>query len=370
MATNINEFLKGVNSDIDVLRIDNQTPRDMQNMRVIDVDGKGLVLTNIGGNEEKFNLNNGFLPIGSVEYNGVIYIASFCPVNGRGELGCYPAPEALIDQDCSLSGWDNTDKRYAPLFNFTSNINPRYNTALPQYFSTELFNFGEVGVDKISQVDMIAREDYDGSVNLYLCGAKNPIRLFNSGFNQDGECTKFERRYWNGSFPNEVNLLNESEKHLEIEFLGTGNSGRLRGGSYIFYFRYANENYDTTSFFAETNSVIIMPGEWYVEGWRRKGIEGTVETQKSANFRINNVDPTYSYLEIGFQHNNDDAFEYGILTERIALDPAFTSYDITISGNEEYYNVDVSDIIRTKPTWDGARSHEQLEKQIFCCRCF
>jgi len=370
MATNINEFLKGVNSDIDVLRIDNQTPRDMQNMRVIDVDGKGLVLTNIAGNEEKFDLNNGFIPIGSVEYNGIIYIASFCPPNGRGEIGCYPAPEALIQKDCSLSGWDNTDKQYAPLFNFTSNLNPRDPLSVPQVFSTELFNFGEVGVDKISQVDMIAREDYDGSVNLYLCGEKNPIRVFNSGFDQNGECTKLERRYWNGSFPNEVNLLNESEKHLEIEFLGTGEAGRLRGGSYIFFFRYVNENYDTTSFFAETNSVIIMPGKWEIEGWRRMGIEGIVETTKSVNLRIKNVDPTYSYLEIGFQHNNDDTFEYGILTERIALDPALSTYDVSITGNEEYYNVDVSDIIRTKPTWNGARSHEQLENRYFAADVF
>jgi len=370
MATNINEFLKGVNSDVDVLRIDNQTPRDMQNMRVVDVDGKGLVLTNIAGNEEKFDLNNGFIPIGSVEYNGIIYIASFCPPNGRGEIGCYPAPEALIQKDCSLSGWDNTNKQYAPLFNFTSNLNPRDPLSVPQVFSTELFNFGEVGVDKISQVDMIAREDFDGSVNLYLCGEKNPIRVFNSGFDQNGECTKLERRYWNGSFPNEVNLLNESEKHLEIEFLGTGEAGRLRGGSYIFFFRYANENYDTTSFFAETNSVAIMPGKWEVEGWRRQGIEGTVETTKSVNLRIKNVDPTYSYLEIGFQHNNDDAFEYGILTERIALDPALSTYDISITGNEEYYNVDVSDIIRTKPTWNGARSHEQLENRYFAADVF
>jgi len=370
MPKNINQFIKGVNSDVDVLVLDKQTPRDIQNMRILDADGKGLVLTNIAGNEERFSLSTGYVPIGSVEYNGIIYIASFCPPNGRGELGCYPAPEALIDRDCSLSGWDSTDKRYSRLTNFTSNVNPRATGAVSQYFSTELFNFADTGTDKIPQVEIIAREDYDGSVNLYICGERNPIRVFNTGFDQNGECTKPERRYWNGSFPNEVNLLNESEKHLNIEFLGTGDSGRLRGGGWIFYFRYVNENYDATSFFAETNNVIIMPGKHSVEGWRRKGIEGTVETTKSANFRIKNVDPTYSYLEIGFQHNNDDSNEYGIISERIALNPGQTTYDISITGNEQYYNVDVSEIIKTKPTWDGAMSHEQLENRYFAANLF
>jgi len=141
--TNINEFTKGVNSDFDVLRLDNQTSRDIQNMRMLDVNGKGLVLTNIGGNEERFSLTDGFIPIGSVEYNGVIYIASFSQPTGLGEIGCYPAPEPLVNEDCSLTGFDASNKKYAPLFNFTGINNPRLAgvTGLP--FVTELFNFGD-----------------------------------------------------------------------------------------------------------------------------------------------------------------------------------------------------------------------------------
>jgi len=365
MPVNVNEFIKGSDSDTDVLKIENTVAREIQNMRLIDKDGKGLVLTNIGGNEHTFNLSYGFVPIGWVEYNGVAYIASFNESSGEGELGCYPAPRSYVSQDCTLTGFDSNNKQYAPFFNFSGNNNPRVTGTLSQSFTTSLLNF------KLeNQVEIIAREVFDGSVNIYLAGAENPIRVYNSGFDQDGNCIKLNRRYWNDSFPNEVNLLNESPKHLDINFLGVGTAGKLRAGGYIFFFRYANENYDRTSFFTESNNVVILEGEYASEGYRRSGTEGPTPTNKSANFRISKVDPTYSYIEIGYQYNNNGALEYGVLSERWEIDPNQTTYDISITGYENIALVDASELLRKKPNWDGAHTHEQLENRYFAANLF
>src|SRR5688500_3889182 len=115
MPENVNEFFRGDNRDVDVLKIPNDTARRMQNVRLLDVDGKGLVVTNIGGNEEKFRISPGFIPLGKCEYNGIGYIASVNPQNGQGELGCYPAPLNLVNGDCSVSGFSSALKEYAPL---------------------------------------------------------------------------------------------------------------------------------------------------------------------------------------------------------------------------------------------------------------
>lgn len=361
---NINEFFEGVDSDTDVLRIKNSACTDMQNMRIIDVEGKGLTATNIGGTEERFRLTGGFVPIGSVEYNGVSYIASHNEYAGLGELGCYPAPRSLVNEDCSLTGWDSTNKEYAPLFNFTNGNNPRLPGTASAPFRTSLFNFS---LDR--QIEMIVREDFDGSVNLYLAQEGNPIRVFNSGFNQQGDCTQENRRYWDKSFPNEVNLLNESENHLNIEFVRTEEGGRLRSGGWIFFFRYANENYDRTSFFAESNNVVISPGDYNQLGVRKIGDIGN-ETNTSVLFEVSEIDPAYSFIEIGYIYNNDGSLEYGIFDERYNIDPLTTSQFIRITGFEVFTEVDISEIVGVKPVYDGAFTHEQLENRYFAANLF
>lgn len=364
MPKNINEFFKGDNRDIDVLKITNDTARRIQNMRVLDVDGKGLVLTNIGGNEIKFNITNGFIPLGGCEYNGVAYIASVNMQTGQGELGCYPAPNSLVNQDCNLTGWGPV-KQYAPFFNFTGPNLPRNDTSLSQPFRTNLFNF-----DCFYQVDMFAREDYDGSVSLYIASGNNPIRVFNTGFDQEGNCVSIARRYWDNSFPNAVNLLHESNNHADVQFLGLGPAGSNRSGNWMYFFRYSTENFDKTSFFTETNAIQITNGTYAAEGIRHHGAVGGVKTDKSVNLRISNLDPTYSYLEVGYIYNFGDDQEFGIIDKLYPIDSTLTTLDIEITGFEGFFEVGVEEILRTKPNYDGAWTHTQLENRYFAGNLF
>jgi hypothetical protein len=365
MPINNNEFYKGDNRDLDVLKMPNDTARRIRNMRILDVDGKGLVLTNIGGTEEVFNLTRGFIPVGKCEYNGVGYIASVNPQTGEGELGVYPAPRALVEQDCNFSGWDQANKEYAPLFNFTGGNPARDPNSISQAFRTQLFEF-----DCEKQIDMFAREDYDGSVGLYLAQLDNPIRVYNSGFDQDGNCTSIGRRYSNTSFPNAVNLLHESECHMDVEFLGLGAAGIHRAGNWFYFFRYATENFDKTSFNAETNAIQITTGTYNVEGISHHGFTGGEETDKSVNLRLSNLDPTYSYIEIGYMYSFSGDQEFGIIDKLYKLEPNQTTIDIEITGYETSFVTSLADIIKTKPQYDGALTHTQLENRYFAGNLF
>lgn len=364
MPVTVNEFYKGDNRDIDVLKMPRDTARRIENMRVLDVDGKGLVLTNIGGNDFRFRLTNGFIPLGSCEYNGVAYIASFNIQTGEGELGCYPAPNSVVNQDCSLIGWGPT-KQYAPLFNFTGSNPPRNSSSLPQSFRTALFGF-----ECTYQIDMFARQDYDGSVSLYLASGNNPIRVFNTGFDQEGRCVSIARRYWNNSFPNAVNLLNESNNHADVDFLGLGLAGSLRAGNWIFFVRYSTENFDKTSFFTETNAIQITEGTYNAEGIRHHGVAAGTNTDKSVNLRITNLDPTYSYVEIGYIYNFGNDQEFGIIDKLYPIDSTLTILDIEITGFEGYFEVGVEEILKIKPSYDGAWTHNQMENRYFAGNLF
>jgi hypothetical protein len=363
MPVQNNEFFKGDNRDLDVLRMPNDTARRLQNMRIIDVDGKGLVCTNIGGNEFRFSLTHGFIPIGRCEYNGIGYIASVNPDTGEGEIGCYPAPTALADQNPSAVGFGA--KVYAPLFNFTGGNISRDPNSIAQAFRTPLFNF-----DCHNQIDMFAREDYDGSVNLYLAEKGNPLRVINSGFDKSGALTSIGRRYWNGSFPNAISLINESENHIDVQFTGLGKAGSLRGGNWIFFVRYATENFDKTSFFTETNAIMITSGEYANEGIRHHGVKGGEVTDKSVNLSFSDIDPTYSYLEIGYMYSFNESQEFGIIDKLYALDPNSSTINIEITGYEGRFETGFEEVIRSKVRFDGATTHTQLENRYFAADLF
>jgi len=364
MPTSINEFHKGDNRDLDLLIIPKDTSRRIQNMRYIEVDGKTAVLTNVGGSEAKFSLEDGFVPVGVCEYNGVAYIASTNPSTGQSEIGCYPAPLALVNQDCSFSGW-GTAKQYSPLFNFTGPNTPRDENSLSQYFRTDLLGF-----DCENQVEIFAREDYDGSVSLYMAQKGLPVRVYNTGFDQDGNCTSFKRRYWDNSFPNAVNLLHESDIHADVSFQGLGQAGKTRAGNWIFFARYSTENFDKTSFFTETNAIQITQGTYLSEGIRHHGDEGGKETNKSIKLRYSNIDTTYSYLEIGYMYYFSDTVEYGIIDKLYSIDPNLSTLDIEITGYEGTFETGLDEIIKTKPQYDGALTHTQLENRYFAGNLF
>jgi len=365
MPTNINEFFKGDNRDIDLLKLPNDTARRIQNMRVLDVDGKGLVMTNIGGTEYKFSLRRSFIPVGNCEYNGVGYIASVNPETGEGEIGCYPAPRALVEEDCTLSGWDINNKQYAPLFNFTG-INPaRDENSVSQAFRTTLFDF-----DCETQIDIFSREEYDGSVNLYFAQKGIPLRVYNNGFDEKGECTSVGRRYSNTSFPNAVNIMNEAEIHMNFSFQGLGSAGILRAGNWFFFARYATENFDRTSFNTETNAIQITTGQYSTEGIGHHGFIGGSETDKSVKLRIDDIDPTYTYLELGYMYVFNDEQEFGIIDKLYAIDPNQVTMDIEITGQEASFITGFEEIIKVKPKYDGATTHTQLENRYFAGNLF
>ena len=41
---------------------------------------------------ENVKLPAGYVPVGTTEYGGIVYVASFNPVTGKGQIGSYPSP--------------------------------------------------------------------------------------------------------------------------------------------------------------------------------------------------------------------------------------------------------------------------------------
>ena len=109
----------GIISDIDVSKVKpNQLVFPTVGIRVFNKDGKGLIATLLPGNEELFDLSEGFMMMGGVEYEGIGFIFSLNVETGEGEVGTYPSP------NLSSEGFKNV---YTPLQNFKPFTNPTLN---------------------------------------------------------------------------------------------------------------------------------------------------------------------------------------------------------------------------------------------------
>lgn len=108
--TATNQFGDGLVTDFHPLTAKNTTLVDALNATLVTTKGNEMILQNDAGNirikiEKENNeieyaqLSDGFIPVGIKEYNGIIYIASYNNTTGEGELGSYPSPEYIKNEE-------------------------------------------------------------------------------------------------------------------------------------------------------------------------------------------------------------------------------------------------------------------------------
>lgn len=101
-----NQFDKGMSLDTNPIAMDNHTLSGALNATMITMNGNELVLQNDMGNArvETAYLPDGFVPVGMKEHGGVVYVASYNPINGQSQIGSFPSPERnLSNQDTGAS---------------------------------------------------------------------------------------------------------------------------------------------------------------------------------------------------------------------------------------------------------------------------
>ena len=69
-----NKFTDGINMDLDVYVQKNTAGKFLQNCRIFSFDGTTYITTSIGGNEKKFSLPLGYVPVCAKDYNNILYI--------------------------------------------------------------------------------------------------------------------------------------------------------------------------------------------------------------------------------------------------------------------------------------------------------
>lgn len=136
-----NTFNKGLQLDVHPINTPNDVMTSCLNGTIITFNGNEFMLqTDMGnGRVETAYLPAGYIPVGMVEFGGIIYVTSYNPLNNRGQIGSFPSPERNISTDELVKNvvmLSNSD------FNFSSN-----NGAKTFYVQKDLYK------DKLSPGD-------------------------------------------------------------------------------------------------------------------------------------------------------------------------------------------------------------------------
>lgn len=95
-----NKFTKGLVMDFSPENTKNEVLTNALNATLLTFNGNELSLQNDMGNArvESAFLPEGYIPVGTCEYGGIVYIVSYNPLEDKSQIGCFPSPERNISR--------------------------------------------------------------------------------------------------------------------------------------------------------------------------------------------------------------------------------------------------------------------------------
>lgn len=96
-----NTWNKGLVMDFSPENTSDEALTHALNATLLTYNGNELSLQNDQGNArvETAYLPEGYIPVGTCEYGGIIYIVSYNPIEDKSQIGCFPSPERNISND-------------------------------------------------------------------------------------------------------------------------------------------------------------------------------------------------------------------------------------------------------------------------------
>lgn len=326
----INTFTEVLNTDLSDFIIKNTMVRLGMNIRIVDLESSTYAISNLKGTETAFTLTTGYVPIAVKQFDNVLYILSIKPADSTCELGTFGSPD--------YTGGVGSQELYRPLNNLDNGP-----------FRTTVFGYGLTSFVKIE-----LQPEYDGSINIIMFEKNNPPRLVNSKIRRSniGALEVAPNRPGNASsndytavtVAEESKLIITSSKILKLSLDSIATGGRLKYGSYIYYFAYMTEDFNTTEIIGQSSLCAVFTG---VDMNTLRGGNSSQETDKRVAIALSNIDQTFKYIKVFFLYSSgvegleQQMFEFTTPTE--ITDTIMTFYH---TGFEEVSEVS-QDVVNT-----------------------
>lgn len=174
-----NTFGEGLMMDMNPLTTPNSVMTNCLNGTLITFNGNEYILQNDMGNGrvETAFLPEGFVPLGTTELGGIIYIVSYNPNTNRCQIGSFPSPERNITSDevenSPVVSLENKDFGYedsvtgAKVYYLKKNLNSKL-TFNP---GDKFIVYGDTissNKEKIQEIDYSGKQLTDETIRLYI----------------------------------------------------------------------------------------------------------------------------------------------------------------------------------------------------------
>lgn len=336
-----NTFTGGMKSGIDFSLFPQDSYSYMLNGCIISKDEHGFMVTNIKGQTAIHTFDENEVPIGSVSFNGILYIIThYIGTNNYIKFYSYKKTNGL-------TGWDD-GMGIIPL-------KIGGDLSIPQ---------STLGFTREKLLDVFAKESYDGSVDIYICDGLHKNVIINTGLDRDGMFTL--RSYSNLTTPSlfqmqkSVNLIPNVTSSIQ-------NGGNMKPGTYYVYIRYEDDSLNPTPFIKEVGPFFIHSG--HSNNNSASGIlnEDNNRVNKSILLNINNIDSSYNKISIAVVYyyglNNVLSRENYLLNRTYQV--VNGSVKVIINGDNEQQSIVVEEILKDNLRYNTSETHTQLENRYF-----
>lgn len=238
------------------------------------------------------------------------------------------------------------------------------------------FNTDKIKFDLNHPLQIDVQPSYDGSVNLIINDDKNPPLLINSRFSvQEGNTyevidhigTADTNLYWEDSVNLDTRLYKTITKIPKLDFLGLELNGKLKCGTYHFYFKYSDNDGNETDFITESGVVTCHIGNINDPFSIRMGMQDE-NSEKIIKFKLSNIDTQYDLIKVYFTRTTSDNSSQDITTAHY-IDSKYIinseTLDLNITGFENIIDVSIDEINPQYQLVDSAKAQAKAQNILF-----
>ena len=233
---------------------------------------------------------------------------------------------------------------------------------LPYYQNDENIGFSipssVIGFSRTKLIEVLAKESYDGSVDLYICDGLNPNIVINTGIDRSGKFTN--RKYT--VFDSASFLMQKVTNKIPTVTGSIRTGGNLKPGAYYIYVRYLDSSLNPTPFIVESGPYFIHSGVSVTNTMAGNFNEDNARVNKSIKIKISNSDSNYNKISVGV------VFMYGMngvlsrdnyLINKIYTLDSTGSVNVVLSGNNELQDLILEELYKDNIPLNTCETHIQ-----------
>lgn len=386
----VNGFTEGLSMDLNALTDTKETLIDALNATLVTGNGNEMILQNDDGNFElkigndivKFPLPY-MIPIGLKEYGGIFYICVYdCSSNHLDGIYTYPSPD--YDNDIFTEKL-SLDTKKEIIGNMKNELSPLRVVKIVNGNNSNMYSISVLRTPRLQfslqhPVNIDIQPSYDGTVNLILNDNYNIPRMINSGFQVlSNDRYKYTIRKENNSKLYEIKSqevfdtqtsLNKRYTHIpKLTYEGVENSGNLKVGNYVFYFKYEDADGNDTNIMQESGIVSCFKGK-DADPLSINGGFRDENSNKLVRFKLENLDIGYDYIKVMYSRDTSD-LDQNRITSVYTIDQKFKinkdskTCDIQITGNEKLLSSTIDELNQQYVILNSTKSTTQYNNILF-----